>query len=392
MVGNNEELPKTSEVTINLKESFLKQCAPRAYELKQTLTAMRQDGISVYTYFEKLKVLWDELQLALPSPKCICNGCSCNMGKKLVDLKEKERLYEFLLGLDGEFGTIRAQILAMSPTPNLLVAYHLVSEDEQYRINRMPNNDASAFYISASSKRDNNNRGGMNPLKEKKVIEKEKLETVACVEAEGNPLSGLTSYKQFVKFFTGEPKDKIEPAANMAHTSSTTNSTGSIGHESSWVVDSGATDHITYDASVLESIVQTNHEFPVTIPNGERVKVEGKGDYTFSNGTKINNVLHVPDFSCNLLSVSKICNDNQCAVTFFPDFFVMHGLRSRTLIGSGRCKDGLYRMGMMDGRRRAMIASMDTWHKHLGHTSDSKLCHVDFLKDCLKNRTSFCDS
>ncbi|XP_076928667.1 uncharacterized protein LOC143592687 [Bidens hawaiensis] len=81
-------------------------------------------------------------------------------------------------------------------------------------------------------------------------------------------------------------------------------------------------------------MVRTYHALSVTIPSGERVNVEEKGDHTFSNGMKIKNVLHVPDFNCNLISVSKICNDIQCAVTFFPDFFVMHGLRSRTLIGS----------------------------------------------------------
>lgn len=70
---------------------------------------------------------------SFPHPRCSCDGCSCEIVKKLVDLKGKEKLYDFLLGLDSEFSTIRTQILAMNPIPTLGVAYHLVSEDEHQR-------------------------------------------------------------------------------------------------------------------------------------------------------------------------------------------------------------------------------------------------------------------
>jgi hypothetical protein len=67
----------------------------------------------------------------LPTPRCICGHCTCEIKKQLNDFQEKERLYQFLMGLDGGFSTIRTQVLSMRPNPTLREAYRLASEDEQ---------------------------------------------------------------------------------------------------------------------------------------------------------------------------------------------------------------------------------------------------------------------
>lgn len=50
----------------------------------------------------------------------------------------------------------------------------------------------------------------------------------------------------------------------------------------------------------------------------------------------IDKVLHIPNFSCNLLSVSRVTKDMQCAITFLPNFCYMQDLISRNLIGIGK--------------------------------------------------------
>lgn len=52
--------------------------------------------------------------------------------------------------------------------------------------------------------------------------------------------------------------------------------------------------------------------------------------------------LHIPDFQYNLLFVSKLTRDHNCALTFIADLCVIQDLSSRTLIGVGRHQDGLY--------------------------------------------------
>lgn len=140
-----------AEIWKDLNERFGKESAPRAYELKQTLNTTRQDGASVSAYYTKLKRIWDEINIVLQTPRCSCDGCKCEVGKRLVELKEKEHLYEFLLGLDNEFAVIRTQILAMKPTPTLSNAYHMVAEDEQQRsvtMGRKTTTEAAAFQVS----------------------------------------------------------------------------------------------------------------------------------------------------------------------------------------------------------------------------------------------------
>ncbi|XP_076960151.1 uncharacterized protein LOC143636448 [Bidens hawaiensis] len=89
----------------------------------------------------------------------VTNDCSCGIGKKLYDFKVKERLYEFLLGLDIEYRPIRTQILAMQPTLTLLTPYHLVFEYEQQRVVsglKRSTNDSAVFQAFVSNKRDAN--------------------------------------------------------------------------------------------------------------------------------------------------------------------------------------------------------------------------------------------
>ncbi|KAJ0845011.1 putative RNA-directed DNA polymerase [Helianthus annuus] len=186
----------------------------------------------------------------------------------------------------------------------------------------------------------------------------------ALAEVEESPIPGMTAvqYQQFIQFFgkkEGVDKEDTTPMANMA---------GNIGEEGDWVVDSGATEHISYDEAILKNKRKGRYEPHVTIPNGEAVAVKGRGDYTLPNGMTFNEVLHVPNFKCNLLS----------------------GLHSRKLIGVGDCQGGLYRMGMVRAKRQAMVTTYSTWHKRLGHPSNSKVPY--FLKNVSMNSKDFCDS
>ncbi|XP_071718277.1 uncharacterized protein [Rutidosis leptorrhynchoides] len=118
------------EIWNDLKERFGKESAHRAYELKQTLSMTHQDGVAVLVYYTKLRSLWDEID------------------SKISGLKEKERIYEFPMGLDNQFSVIKTQILAMNPMPSLGNVYHLVSEDERQRIisaDKKPVIEAIAF-------------------------------------------------------------------------------------------------------------------------------------------------------------------------------------------------------------------------------------------------------
>ncbi|XP_019158015.1 PREDICTED: uncharacterized protein LOC109154743 [Ipomoea nil] len=115
----------------DLEERFGKESALRAFKIRRAVTLLRQDKATVSTYYTKLKSLWDEMNCTAHLPMYNCQGSKCNLTKKYSELRGKEQLYYFLMGLDKEFNTVKSQILGTRPIPSLGVAYHMVSEDEQ---------------------------------------------------------------------------------------------------------------------------------------------------------------------------------------------------------------------------------------------------------------------
>ncbi|CAN1796627.1 hypothetical protein LINPERHAP1_LOCUS20967 [Linum perenne] len=73
----------------------------------------------------------------------------------------------------------------------------------------------------------------------------------------------------------------------------------------SWVVDSGASDHIVCSASLLYRC-QPVSNLSVTLPDGKRVPVSYTGSVKLTDTLLIHDILVIPSFAFNLLSVSKL--------------------------------------------------------------------------------------
>lgn len=77
-----------------------------------------------------------------------------------------------------------------------------------------------------------------------------------------------------------------------------------------WIVDTGATDHITPFYHLLSDI--TSFHYVLHFPNGATTAITHIGSVTLSSDITLHNVLCVPLFTYNLLSVSKLLSDTQC--------------------------------------------------------------------------------
>ncbi|KAL2249887.1 UNVERIFIED_CONTAM: hypothetical protein Sindi_2462400 [Sesamum indicum] len=84
--------------------------------------------MSVATYFSKLKRLWDELSCITHPP-----NCTCPAAKETADLKIKDQLMQFLMGLNETYDNIKNQILVMEPFPNISKAYAMVLRVEKQK-------------------------------------------------------------------------------------------------------------------------------------------------------------------------------------------------------------------------------------------------------------------
>jgi len=79
-------------------------------------------------------------------------------------------------------------------------------------------------------------------------------------------------------------------------------------NNSSWLIDSGCTNHMTADLSLFKDL-DKSYVSKVKIGNGEYVKVEGKWaiEVETMSGTKtLKNVLYVPKINQNLVSVGQL--------------------------------------------------------------------------------------
>jgi gag-polypeptide of LTR copia-type len=82
---------------------------------------------------------------------------------------------------------------------------------------------------------------------------------------------------------------------------------------SNWIIDSGATNHVTNDLNNLQSYFAYKGPDTLQIGNGISLSISHIGSQNFLLSKipiKLTNVLHVPHFKTNLLSLSQLLQDN----------------------------------------------------------------------------------
>ncbi|XP_027767973.1 uncharacterized protein LOC114074310 [Solanum pennellii] len=110
--------------------------------------------------FDKLKDLWDEFDSIVPPP-----SCNCERSKEYVDSMLRQKLLQFLMGLNDNYSHARSQILMMSTPPTVNQCYAMIIQDESQRelsgdhYNLGGQMDPTALFTSRSG---GNNFSGQN--------------------------------------------------------------------------------------------------------------------------------------------------------------------------------------------------------------------------------------
>ncbi|CAH9112797.1 unnamed protein product [Cuscuta epithymum] len=150
-----------------------------------------------------------------------------------------------------------------------------------------------------------------------------------------------------------------------------------------WLLDSGASFHMTGQTSLLMNVRKIK-PLPVYLPNGEVTSATSKGTVKISLGITLQNVLLVPGLMCNLISLAQLIDDRNCSVFFTNDVCVIQDLPSRTLIRAGEKHGGVYYFRSLDSARACSITEKskgDLWHSRLGHPSVKVLRSVITLNN-----------
>ena len=157
-----------------------------------------------------------------------------------------------------------------------------------------------------------------------------------------------------------------------------------------WILDTGATNHMicSLDLSTPNSQV-TNRT--VHLPNGAVAVVTHTGCIRFDDFA-LHDVLCVPSFKLNLISISKLVQSSHCLAIFTDDVCMLQDQRSGKMIRMGTERGGLY---YLDSSKKPRCHSVTAtvshsprlWHQRLGHLSNKSLRMISHF---VKNMP-FCD-
>ncbi|XP_015162894.1 uncharacterized protein [Solanum tuberosum] len=488
----------------DLKERFDKANGLRIFQLHREIVSLTQGMSSISEYFTRLRLLWAEFDSLAPF-----SGCDCARSQDFTEFMRRQKLLQFLMGLNESYEQARGQLLMLIPIPSVNQAYSMMIEWESQRnmahvAGSMTNMEIASLVAGRNGHpklkknwnsqcdycrrtghtRDNcykligyppdfkfrkkdNNPNLVNPRghgrascvdtyrgssdRGKGVMPSEshsggrefgRYSGDWHREAEaGRPNYSHHQYNQLMhnmenphhynQFQRLMDKDNSGGSSSHSHLSDSANMGGNVSvsnvlnsHNTSnihtpqmnepkeeWIIDTGATNHMISHKGMLiagKGTVKVSNKM-VYLPNGETVDVSHIGNCGIMNGRVLTNVLYIPDFRFNLMSVSRITKELNCSVQFFPNFCIFQDLSNGKVLEIGEEKDGLYllkRKGQTEnndqhfrGLRqiKGLIATRNKvdvllWHRRMGHTSAGAMQQVFSLShDYCKQEISSCE-
>jgi hypothetical protein len=148
-----------------------------------------------------------------------------------------------------------------------------------------------------------------------------------------------------------------------------------------WILDSGATNHVTGNSSLLVDLKLYSSTASMTAAGGESHRIAGIGNVPMklSNGEikTMTNVLYVPGVRRNLLSVGCVTDDGY-SVKFYRNKCLIKHRQTRIVVCKGsRLKRGLYKLNFepvtpiieshtIETKAR-QLSKVLLWHRRLGH-------------------------
>ena len=346
----------------DIRERFSIANEPRVQQIKGELAEWKQRGLPIVTYYGRLKQLWEELANYDQIPTCQCGRCTCNLSVQFDKKREEEKLHQFLLGLDDTmYGTIRSNILSTEPLPSVSKAYSLICQEERVRNmskEKEGRGEPMSFAIHA-------NTGGRRPgtgTKDKPVLcsycNRGGHDAESCFQligypdwwgdrpkgigrgsgrGRGNQNSGRgrgsaprANSAQMVGQSSLSPKAaEGEHAAHGLMSSdqwaaflsllnsckSGTNEKLSGKNSLNWIIDSGASHHMTGSLACMTDLKELLG-CAVGLPDGNQTMALKEGLVRLGEHIKLKNAFYVPNLNCNLISVSQLLDELDCFILF----------------------------------------------------------------------------
>lgn len=356
-------LPTAHEIWSSLSKAFYDGSDElQVFALNQKAFTAKQSSKSLSEYYGELIEVFRELdhrdKVVMIDPEDIVAY------RKSI---ERLRVHIFLAGLNGEFEQVRGEILRKEPVPDLEGCYFLVRREAVRHATlkgESGNPEASAMVARHRSNQNWQNHPKTNNGTDKSTYKCTQCNQTGhtksrCFELVGYPEwwdhSRDTRKKNSKRPSTAaivETKMEDDVAKKASALVLTANNGGKVLNistpvfNSAWIIDYGATDHMTFDSRQVSTLNSSLQKI-VSTANGASTPVIGEGSVSLTNTLNLDSVLVVPSLDYNLLSVSQITKTLSCVVIFWPEFCVFKDIRTKQTIGYGIRQGKLYYLDLV---------------------------------------------
>nr|CAN66185.1 hypothetical protein VITISV_025185 [Vitis vinifera] len=292
---------------------------------------------------------------------------------QIASLKE-----EFLtvMPLTPDVGPVRDQILGSSAVPSLDDVFaRLLRISSTQTLPFDSTSDSSVLVSQTSSRGGHSGTRGRGQRPHCTYCNKLGHTRDRCYQLHGRP-PRTAHVAQSSDSPLPQPPSSSASQASVASVAQPGNVSAYLTHTSSlgsWILDSGASDHLSGNKYLFSSITTTSALPTVTLANGSQTVAKGIGLALPLPSLPLTFVLYTPKCPFNLISISKITRTLNCSITFSDKFVTLQDRSTGKTIGIGRESQGLYHL--TSDSSPVVCISTDVpllIHNRLGHPSLSK--------------------
>ncbi|GKC95968.1 cysteine-rich receptor-like protein kinase 8 [Tanacetum coccineum] len=290
----------------------------------------------------------------------------CENGRVNGERDQRKKLIQFLMGLDKGYSNIRGQILLMYPLPSTAKAYTMARQEEKQRegLTAKPTNSTifntytnhsrpSTSYNNSTSRKSGFRKGVYcgncgkeghfqeecykivgypvgHPLHGKyqppKTVNKStRTANLVVGQEDSKPQASpsqtaIPASDTHVSARMDQLQNQIKQVLLMLQNNQGVISQGVFSNTSFkipkfiaslvtnlidvWIIDSGATDHISITLTIMHNIKTLTTPILVNLPNGQTVSVKTYGSVIINANITLHNVFYIPSFTYNIILVS----------------------------------------------------------------------------------------
>lgn len=156
------------------------------------------------------------------------------------------------------------------------------------------------------------------------------------------------------------------------------------------IIDSSASTHMTKSVNLFNKKHLVKRKQIVVLPDGSYQCVKYYGDVKLIEGLSLHNVLHLPQFKYNLLSMSALLKEGFVDIHFSTDHCYIQDKSNRKILAVGWQEGGIYKLDRSSFESKITNSCFsvidkcnkepDIWHLRLGHVSFNTLLHIPQIK------------